>query len=239
MTDIDTWKKELRAVAREDKIKILSSFFKTGKGEYGEGDVFIGITVPDNRSVSRRYHSIPLNQIETMLMEPVHEFRLAGLLALVEAYKRAKNDPVRCREIAEFYLANARCCNNWDLVDLSSQYILGEYMILTGNDNTAWQLAQSDNMWERRIAIVSMLAFVRKSLLDTPMALAGALLHSEESLLQKATGWVLREVGKRDKPRLCRFLDTHAATMPRTTLRYAIERFPADERKRYMSLYKK
>ena len=239
MTDIDTWKKELRAVAREDKIKILSTFFKTGKGEYGEGDVFIGITVPDNRSVSRRYHSIPLNQIETMLMEPVHEFRLAGLLALVEAYKRAKNDPVRCREIAEFYLAHARCCNNWDLVDLSSQYILGEYMILTGNDNTAWQLAQSDNMWERRIAIVSMLAFVRKSLLDTPMALAGALLHSEESLLQKATGWVLREVGKRDKSRLCRFLDTHAATMPRTTLRYAIERFPADERKRYMSLYKK
>lgn len=113
MNNIDTWKQQLRNVARLEKVKILSSFFKTGKGEYGEGDIFIGIPVPDNRSVSRHYHSMPLYQIKAMLLDPIHEFRLAGLLALVEAYKRAKGNQERCREIVEFYLANTASCNNW------------------------------------------------------------------------------------------------------------------------------
>lgn len=236
MDNISIWKEELRSVAREEKVKILSSFFKTGKGEYGEGDIFIGIPVPANRSVSRHYHSLPLDQIKEMLHDPIHEFRLAGLLALVEAYKRAKGDRDRCHEIYEFYLANTSCCNNWDLVDLSSQYIVGEYMLLTGDDSIVRSLAKSDNMWERRIAIVSTLAQVRKGQLVTAVDIATMLLDSQADLLQKATGWVLREVGKQDEARLRTFLDLHAATMPRTTLRYAIERFTPEQRKHYLSL---
>lgn len=236
MNNIDTWKQQLRNVARPEKVKILSSFFKTGKGEYGEGDIFIGIPVPDNRKVSRQYHSLPFDQIKVMLTDPVHEFRLAGLLALVEAYKRAKGNQERCREIVEFYLANTTSCNNWDLVDLSSQYIIGDYMLLTGNDDIVRQLIKSENIWEQRIAVVSTLAQVRKGRLDTAIDMAQCLTATQVDLLQKAAGWVLREVGKKDEPLLCQFLDRHAATMPRTMLRYAVERFSPERRKHYLSL---
>lgn len=236
MNDIDTWKQQLRNVARPEKVKILSSFFKTGKGEYGEGDIFIGIPVPDNRSVSRHYHSMPLDQIKAMLLDPIHEFRLAGLLALVEAYKRAKGNQERCREIVEFYLANTASCNNWDLVDLSSQYIIGEYMTLTGDDSIARRLIMSDSIWEQRIAIVSTLAQVRKGRLETALDMAERMTDTQVDLLQKATGWILREVGKKDEAALCSFLDCHAATMPRTMLRYAVERFSPERRKHYLSL---
>lgn len=233
---IDTWQKQLREAARPEKVKILSSFFKTGKGEYGEGDIFIGLPVPDNRAISKHYHSLPLDQIAVMLHDSIHEFRLAGLLALVEAYKRTRSYHPRCKEIATFYLAHRLCCNNWDLVDLSAPYILGEYMILINNDTIARQLAQSSNIWEQRIAIISTLALVRNNLFLTAMEIAEELVDSPIDLLQKATGWVLREVGKRDKLLLCHFLDRHADTMPRTTLRYAIERFAPDERKYYMAM---
>lgn len=236
MTDIDTWKEQLRAAARPEKVKILSSFFKTGPGEYGEGDIFIGLPVPDNRAISKHYHSLPLEQIAVMLHDPIHEFRLAGLLALVEAYKRARSYQPRCKEIANFYLANLSCCNNWDLVDLSAQYIIGEYMILTDDDSIARRLALSSNTWEQRIAITSTLALIRNYMFTTAIDIAEQLVNSPTDLLQKTTGWVLREVGKRDKQLLCGFLDHHAATMPRTALRYAIERFAADERKHYMAL---
>lgn len=236
MDYIDTWKQQLRTASNPAKLKTLASFFKTGKGEYGEGDIFIGITVPANRAISRHYHSLPLQDIGVMLHDPVHEFRLAGLLALVEAYKQAKGNKERCREITNFYLANTSCCNNWDLVDLSAPYIVGEQMLLDGDDGIAQSLIHSPSIWEQRIAVVSTLALVRKGTSDTALAMVETIIDTPVDLLQKANGWVLREVGKKDKQRLCLFLDKYAATMPRTTLRYSIERFDADERKHYMAL---
>ncbi len=236
MDSINNWKKQLRAAAREDKVKILSSFFKTGKGEYGEGDIFIGIPVPVNRAISRHYYSLPFDQIKEMLTDDIHEFRLAGLLALVEAYKQAKDNIERCHEIVRFYLDNMKCCNNWDLVDLSSQYIIGKYMLLIRDESIVKEIVKSENMWEQRIAIVSTLALVRNGKTKTAIEIAEQLSDTPIELLQKATGWVLREVGKQDKTQLCNYLDQHAATMPRTMLRYAIERLTSDERRHYMSL---
>ena len=171
-----------------------------------------------------------------MLTDPVHEFRLAGLLALVEAYKRAKGNQERCREIVEFYLANTTNCNNWDLVDLSSQYIIGDYMLLTGNDDIVRQLIKSENIWEQRIAVVSTIAFIRNGELDDTYRLASALMGHKHDLMHKACGWMLREAGKRDPARLVAYVEKNSAAMPRTMLRYAIERLAPDERRRLMAL---
>ena len=235
MSDIDTWKLQLQSAANKDKARILSSLFKTGKGEYGEGDIFIGVTVPANRAISRNYHSLPMEQIRTMLHDPIHEFRLAGLLALVEAYKRTKKNPTQRLEILNFYLDNMACCNNWDLVDLSSQYIIGEHMLSADDDRIVRQLADNDNMWIKRIAIVSTLPLVRNGRFNAALYISEKFIDSTTDLLHKATGWVLREIGKKDKRQLCDFLDSHAAAMPRTMLRYAIEKFTPEERKHYMS----
>lgn len=228
------WAAELQKAADSQKVEQFSRFFKTGKGEYGENDLFIGITVPANRAIAKKAIHASYPTIEEMLASPIHEYRLSALLVLVERYKKAKNDAEKA-EIAAFYLAHTANINNWDLVDLSAEYILGAEMLRTGSDETLRLLAGSANLWEQRISIVSNLIPIRNGKFDTALAITTRLLHHKHDLIQKANGWILREIGKKDETTLLRFLDNHATVMPRTTLRYAIERLPEPMRKDYLS----
>ena len=228
--------RDLMEAARPDKVEVLASFFKSGCGEYGEGDVFIGVSVPDNRRVARRHLDAGLDDVRRLLQSQVHEVRLCALLVLVEQYKRG--DAARRREIYDFYLTVTDRINNWDLVDLSCQYIIGPQLMDGGDRSVLVMLAASESMWRRRIAVVSTLWMVRYGETDDAIGICTMLLGDREDLIRKACGWVLREVGKKDKGRLTAFLDRHAGDMSRTTLRYAIERFDRDERAHYMRLGK-
>lgn len=228
--------RDLMEAARPDKVGVLASFFKSGCGEYGEGDVFIGVSVPDNRRVARRHLDAGLDDVRRLLQSPVHEVRLCALLVLVEQYRRG--DAARRREIYDFYLTVTDRINNWDLVDLSCQYIIGPQLMDGGDRSVLVMLAASESMWRRRIAVVSTLWMVRHGEVDDAIGICTMLLGDREDLIRKACGWVLREVGKKDKGRLTAFLDRHAGDMSRTTLRYAIERFDRDERMHYMQLGK-
>lgn len=232
----EKWIGELKSLANSEKAKILSRFFKTGKGEYGEGDIFIGITVPKNRAVAKKYLNTQFEDIEKLFHSPIHELRLSALLALVLKFKKHKDEITR-KSIADFYLANTAYINNWDLVDLSCPYILGEYLFEYPND-VLLRLSESKNMWEQRIAIVSTLTYIRKGKFDTTLTLAEKFLTHKHDLMHKATGWMLREIGKKNSDILRTFLDIHAHEMPRTALRYAIEKFPIEERKHYLSIKK-
>ncbi len=234
METIDTWKKELMAAAEPGKAAQLSRFFKCGKGQYGEGDVFVGISVPRNRAVAKKYAQSPLLDIATMLESPMHEFRLSALLALVLRYKKERQGEKKA-EICDFYLSHTHRINNWDLVDLSSLYLLGEEFLRTNNASPLLRLSDSHNLWEQRISIVATLAPIRKGVFEPSLTIITKLLHHPHDLIQKANGWMLREIGKKDLETLRNFLSSHAATMPRTTLRYAIERMPPEERKSWLA----
>ena len=221
----------IRAAANPDKVKILSSFFKTEKGEYGEGDLFIGVPVPITRSIVKQYLDTPLEQLEQLLHNPIHELRMAALLCMVEQFKKA--DDEQRTAIYKTYLHNTTYINNWDLVDLSAAQIVGAY--LEERDHTPlYQLAKSSLLWEQRISIVATWQWIRKGKFDDTLAIADILLNHPHDLIQKAVGWMLREVGKKDKQRLHEFLDSRYKNMPRTMLRYAIEKFPPEERAFYM-----
>jgi 3-methyladenine DNA glycosylase AlkD len=226
---------ELKSLANVEKAKFLQGFFKTGKGQYAEGDLFLGITVPQIRAVVKPYRGLSLSEIETLVGSEFHEIRLAGFLLLVAQFKKSGSDTERT-EIYEFYLRNARRANNWDLVDLTCKDIVGAYLLDRKDRRILSQLAQSDSLWEQRIAIVSTFAFIKNGDFGDTVAIAGQLLLHPHDLIHKAVGWMLRETGKRDRETLIAFLDAHAAVMPRTALRYAIEHFPPDERAKYMSM---
>lgn len=229
------WEKELRDIAEPEKAKILSRFFKTGQGEYGEGDRFIGITVPANRSVSKHYAFSPLEEIEEMLRSPIHEFRLAGLLALVERYKKSKKNPDEQRRIVDFYLDNMHRCNNWDLVDLSAPYILGQHLLDNPDDDLLLGMTLSPTLWIQRIAIVATATLIRSGRSDLTLRIAERYLDHQHDLIRKATGWMLREVGKHcGEKTLTDFLDRNAARMPRTMLRYSIERLSPELHRHYL-----
>lgn len=229
------WRAELMAVAIPEKIEILSSFFKTGKGEYGEGDKFAGITVPSNRRISRSYHDAPMDVISSMLAEEIHEFRLAALLALVAHFEKCKNADERER-IVRFYLAHTDRINNWDLVDLSAPQIIGKYCLDTGNNDLLRELARDSDLWRRHIGIVANFTYIKNRQTALTAELAEILLTDREPLIHKAAGWMLREAGKRNTEELTGFLDKHATKMPRTMLRYAIEKLDPDTRRHYMQL---
>lgn len=232
------WQEQLHQVARPEKIKILSSFFKTGKGEYGEGDKFLGITVPDNRKISITHAFDPIEDIHKMLCHEIHEFRLAALLALVHRFKKTKDAHER-EKIIEYYLSNAHRCNNWDLVDLSAPYILGSYFLNTNAESLLDTLANSGNLWRERISIVATLTLIRNNKFDHTLTLAKQFLNHPHPLMHKATGWMLREVGKKHLPTLLDFLDRYCSIMSRTMLRYAIERLLPEKRQYYMAISKK
>lgn len=233
---LENWREAFEILASPEKAAILSRFFKTGKGEYGEGDRFLGIPVPEVRAVSRRFAAAEFSVVRQMLMSPYHEHRLSALLVLVEKFARTLHSPTERKEVVKFYLDNATRANNWDLVDLSAPKILGEWMLDHPSPELLDRLSRSESLWEQRIAIVSTLTLIRASRFADTLRLAERYLTHSHPLMHKATGWMLREVGKRDMATLCEFLDAHTPRMPRTALRYAIERMDAEERKAYMAI---
>lgn len=227
-------KKKLQGIADAEKAVILGRFFKTGKGEYGEGDIFIGIKVPDQRSVAREFRDLPLPELQKLLSDSIHECRLTALMILVDKY--SKSDSQARDEIFNFYLANTLHINNWDLVDLSCEKIVGRHLYTTGSDRKIlYGLASHDYLWDQRIAVISTYWFIKNREYDDTLKLCEYFLGHRHDLIHKATGWMLREAGKRDVTVLRSFLDRHAAVMPRTMLRYSIEKLDETERKKYMN----
>ena len=220
--------KELRAYSDDEKKAVLPRFFKTGKGEYGEGDRFLGVIVPNTRKVAKNHKDSPYIVIEMLLESEWHECRLCALLMLIEKYRKEPDEAVH------FYLTHTQGINNWDLVDLSAPYILGDFLKDKTDRNVLYDLASSSVMWERRIAVVSTLMLIRHGQFDDTIRLAESLIDSKHDLMQKSIGWMLREVGKRDKGLLVQFIEKHKHEMPRTMLRYAIEKFPEPERREFM-----
>lgn len=213
------------------KANILSRFFKTGKGQYGFGDKFLGITVPVTRKLIKKYQNLTLKEISYNLKNKYHEIRLASLLILVNKFNNS--DPKDKEKIFNFYLLNTKHINNWDLVDLTTPKIVGVYL-LNKNKNILYKLSKSKNLWERRIAVLSTLEFIKNNQLIETIKISEILLNDQEDLIHKAVGWMLREVGKRDKSILIDFLDKHSKKMPRTALRYAIEKFSQKQRSHYL-----
>jgi len=222
---------ELKKVASKEKIAIYQRFFKTGKGEYGEGDVFLGVAVPETRKVARKFKHLSLEGLKSPLSSRFHEERLCALLVLVEKFEKASGEDQK--EIYDFYMSNAKYINNWDLVDSSAPKIPGEYL-LNRQRKILYSLAKSSDLWERRISILSTFAFIKQNDLDDTFKLSEFLLNDNHDLIHKAVGWMLREAGKRDKAKLAEFLEKHAKKMPRTMLRYSIEKFSEKERKEFM-----
>ncbi|HII15091.1 MAG TPA: DNA alkylation repair protein [Nanoarchaeota archaeon] len=224
-------KKEMQKLADPKKAKDYAWFFKTGKGEYSEGDVFFGIVVPLQRKVAAKYRELSLPEIQGLLNSRIHEHRLTALLILACQFKKA--DEKKKEAIVKLYLANTKNINNWDLVDLSAPKILGEYLLDKGR-KPLYRLAKSPMLWERRIAVLSTFAFIKENDFRDSLAIAELLLKDTHDLIHKAAGWMLREIGKRDLNAEENFLKKHYRQMPRTMLRYAIEKFGGDKRAFYM-----
>lgn len=219
---------ELDAIADPTIAAGSAWFFKTGKGQYGEGDIFIGIRVPRLRQVALRYRELAFDEIEALLASAIHEHRFVALEILVMQYERGT--PAQRKRVCRFYLAHTDRINNWDLVDTSAPYIVGEQARERGSQLLLERLARSERLWERRIAIVATFAFLRHGETEPAFAIAQSLLQDPHELIHKAVGWALREAGKVNQATLLHFLEEHYALLPRTTLRYAIERFPPTQR---------
>jgi len=237
--------KELKIYFSKEKAEFFPRFFKTGKGEYAEGDKFIGVTVPNCRLIAKKYKDINLTEIGILLKSKIHEERLVALLILVEQFR--KGDDKLKEKIFNFYLTNSKNINNWDLVDLSAPKIVGEYLITNQDCATTFKdqvfkgtyilnlLANSESLWQRRIAIISTYAFIRIGELNLTLTIAVQLLSDKHDLIHKAVGWMLREVGKKDQNLLEKFLKDNYSNIPRTTLRYSIEKYPEMKRKIFLN----
>ena len=228
-------RKELKSMADPYKAAILQRFFKTGPGYYGEGDIFIGVMVPQSRQIAKKFSQLPLGEVRILLYSRIHEERLVALLILAWRYSSSSSSSMEKEEIAKFYLEHIKQVNNWDLVDLSAPNILGAHLVDRDDRRRLllYRLAGSENVWERRIAILATLRFIRNGDFSETLKIAGMLLHDKHDLIHKAVGWMLREVGKRDAAAEEAFLEKHCSVMPRTMLRYAIERLPESKRRRY------
>ena len=222
---------KLKSLASPDVAKSSARFFKTGPGEYGEGDTFIGVRVPMLRELAKDYRDLKLSEIESLLQSPVHEERMLALLVLVQSLTKCSND--HRKTAYDFYIKNTRNINNWDLVDTSAPSIVGGYL-RDKPRKPLIQLAKSPSLWERRIAVVATQHFIRLNEFDDTLAISRLLLNDSEDLIHKASGWMLREVGERDEQSLVAFLNEHAAVMPRTMLRCAIEHFQLERRQAYL-----
>ncbi len=224
--------KDLQEAGNPEQAKVLQRFFKTGPGEYGEGDIFLGIKVPKTREIAKKYSGLSLPKVEELLKSKIHEHRLAGLLILVDKFKKA--DERTKGDIFNFYLKNSKYVNNWDLVDLTAPNIVGEFLFNKKRDKL-YELAGSKNLWEKRISIISTFSFIRKNYFKDAFRISEILMNDKHDLIHKAIGWMLREIGKRDSNILEDFLKKHHKTMPRTALRYAIEKFDEERRKEYLN----
>ncbi|MHB8280980.1 MAG: DNA alkylation repair protein [Candidatus Humimicrobiaceae bacterium] len=234
MKDIlEDLRKDLNLYASPQKAEVLKRFFKTGKGQYGEGDIFLGVQVPDSRKIVRKYSNIPLDNTLNLLRSKIHEERLIALLIMVEKTKRSNEAG---KEILfKKYLENTLYINNWDLVDLTADKIVGSYLFEKPKD-ILYSLAASENLWERRIAILATFDFIKKGFYQETLKIAKILLNDRHDLIHKAVGWMLREIGKRCLQEVLeQFLLANYKQMPRTMLRYAIERLPEDLRLQYLN----
>lgn len=238
MSSLKQLNQELEKLSNPRKAILLQRFFKTGKGQYGEGDIFLGINVPEQRKIVKKFKDkINSADVQILFNSKIHEKRLIGLLSLIEHYKTAcKNkDREKERKIFEFYLNNAKNnnINNWDLVDLSAHKIIGNFL-LDKNRKILYQLAGSDNLWEKRISVISCFAFIRKNDFKDSLKISEILLKDSHDLIHKAVGWMLREIGKKNQEAEEEFLKKHYKNMPRTMLRYSIERFGKEKREKYL-----
>lgn len=222
----------IQSYANPAKAKILQRFFKTGKGQYGEGDIFLGIVVPIQRKISKQFIDLTLNDVIALLKNPIHEYRLIALFILIEQFKRGGGD--KRKAIFEIYMKHTSYINNWDLVDLSAPSIVGEYL-LEKDYTTLYIFAKSLSLWKKRIAMLATFTDIKKGRYDRTYGIAEILVNDQHDLIQKAVGWMLREMGKKGglkEEEL--FLKKYSSTMPRTMLRYAIERFPEEKRQYYL-----
>ena len=221
----------LKLVATEERRKANEWFFKTGKGEYGYGDIFLGVTVPNIRRIAKKFsQEISLQKLTELIRSPIHEVRLCALIILVNKYKKEDSD-----KIYQFYMDHLTAINNWDLVDSSAPYIVGDYLYKhPEKSKILFDLVRSDNLWIRRISIISTFTFIRNNQFRTTLDLAKLLFTDNHDLIHKAVGWMLREIYKRDANLIRQFLIQNYAQIPRTTLRYAIERMDKRERKKYL-----
>lgn len=224
---------ELQSVGTPEKAVHLSRFFKTGPGQYGEGDQFLGVVVPQTRSIAKANKATPFDELQLLLDSPWHEARLCALLILVYRFQDRKAMPEEREAIFRFYLKNMRRCNNWDLVDLTCRDIVGEYLV-DKDRSLLYRLAESENLWEQRISIVSTWAFIRRNDFGDTLELSERLIGHKHDLMHKAVGWMLREVGKKERQTLTDFLERNATRLPRTALRYAIEHYPEPERQYFL-----
>lgn len=225
-------RKDLKKLANPKKAELLARFFKTGKGEYGEGDIFLGISVPNSRSIAHKYKDLSQEQIKELFQSKIHEERLIAILLLVHNFQ--KGDEEKKKEIYQFYLNHTQFINNWDLVDLSAPKIIGDFLLSRKKD-ILYKLAKSESLWERRIAIISTFQFIYYKHYEDTLKIAEILLYDKHDLIQKAVGWMLREVGKRcSQETEEKFLKKYYRQMPRTMLRYAIEKFPTKLRIDYL-----
>jgi 3-methyladenine DNA glycosylase AlkD len=235
MNDLKKLIKELSRTADKKRAKNLQWFFKTGPGEYGAGDVFLGIILPKQRQIAKKYPSLGLKEVKRLLDSKIHEFRLVGLLILIDQYQKASTLKIK-EKIVKFYLKNSQRINNWDLVDLSVYKILGDWLLThQGQKNILDRLVVSKNLWERRMAMIATYAFIRQGSSTETLKIAKKLLNDKEDLIHKAVGWMLREVGRRvSRETLLKFLEEYAKRMPRTALRYALEHLPERSRQYYL-----
>lgn len=230
-------RKELRELADSEKAKILQRFFKTGKGEYGEGDIFLGITVPKSRNVAKKFLDLSFNELQDLLNSKSHEERFVALLILTYNFEKAEknNDGLSMKKIYDFFMANAELgnINNWDLVDVTTPKIVGKYL-LHKDRSILYDFINSKNLWKKRISLLSTFWFIRSNDFGDSLKFAQILLNDKHDLIHKAVGWMLREVGKKDEKVLKDFLKKNYKKMPRTMLRYSIEKFDEKTRKRYL-----
>lgn len=226
-------KEQLLALGNPQKAKHTEYFFKTGKGEYGEGDRFIGCSVPEIRHVAKDNKDLPLGELQLLLDDEIHDCRLCALVILTECFKKASEE--KRQSLVNFYLANTHRINNWDLVDMSAYHILGEW--LKDKDRSIlYQLAESKILWEQRIAVIATMTFIKMNDFTDTLRLSKLFLSHPHDLIHKACGWMLREVGKRDEAVLTNFLEQFAHQMPRTMLRYSIEKLTPAQRTYYLAL---
>lgn len=234
MENVQKIKDELKNHSDKEKASFLPGFFKAVLGGYGEGDIFLGVRVPDQRKIAKKYYkNITQKELEALMQDPHHECRLTALIMLVNKFQKSKKEEER-KKIVDLYLNNINCVNNWDLVDSSADKILGEYLFDKEKD-ILYFFAKSGNLWKQRVAIISTLYFIKNRKYDDTLKLAETLLQHEHDLIHKAVGWMLREVGKKDFNTELKFLKKHYRKMPRTMLRYAIEKFEPDLRKRFLN----
>ncbi|MDD5181947.1 MAG: DNA alkylation repair protein [Candidatus Nanoarchaeia archaeon] len=231
MSGLNQLKKELQKEANPVQAKILQRFFKTGKGEYSEGTIFLGIKTPDVRETAKRYPELDLREIQKLLSTKIFDFKQIALIILTNKFKKV--DEKEKTEIFGFYIKNAEKINSWGLVDISAYPIIGSYLLDKPRD-ILYQLAHSDNLWKKRIAMIATYAFIRNNQFDDTFKIAEILLKDKHNLIHKAVGWMLREAGKRNLELEEQFLKRYYKSMPRTMLRYAIERFPETKRKFYL-----